>query len=167
MLDPLLFLPFIMPILAWYFDISIDIFYFLKSSLVFHIILFSSVALFCSFKKALSLLSILLYLHSSGYIFPFLPCHLLLFFPQLFVKHSMAWLTEFCKPLHQDKTVIHEGTSDNYHISISTRKHTYFPSISCSYFCVDFFPIFTPIRLYPLISNWPIIGVTWELTILK
>ena len=51
------------------------------------------------------------------------PCLLLLFFPQLFVKHYTAWLTELHKPLHHDKTVIHEGTSDNYYISISTRKH--------------------------------------------
>ena len=38
----------------------------------------------------------------------------------------MAWLTELRKPLHHDKTVIHEGTSDNYYIPISTRKHVYF-----------------------------------------
>ena len=119
---------------------SLDISYFLTSSLVFPIILFSSVFLYCSLKEAfLSLLAILLYLHSGGYIFPFLPWLLLLFFTQLFVKHYMVWLTEFHKPLHHNKTVIHEGNSDNYHIPISTRKHIYFPSISCGYFCFDFF----------------------------
>ena len=134
---------------------SLDISYFLKSSLVFPIILFSSVFLYCSFKEAfLSLLAILLYLHSGGYIFPFLPWLLLLFFTQLFVK-----------PLHHNKTVIHEGNSDNYHIPISTRKHIYFPFPVAIFVLI--FSYLYPNQALPSDLKWPRIGVSWELTILK
>ena len=61
----------------------------LKRSLVF-LILFSSISLHCSFKKAFFFFNLALLffgtLHSVGYIFPFLLCLLLLFFPQLFEK---------------------------------------------------------------------------------
>ena len=55
-------------------------------SVVFPILLFSSISLHCSLKKAY--LSLLLFgtLHSDGYIFPFLLCLLLLFFSQLFIS---------------------------------------------------------------------------------
>ena len=53
----LLFLSFIMPILAWNIHLMSPIF--LKRSLVFPILLFSSISLYCSLKKALlSLLAI-------------------------------------------------------------------------------------------------------------
>ena len=52
-----------------------------KRSLVFPILLFSSISLYCLLKKTyLSLLAILGTLHSIGYIFPFFPCLSLLFF---------------------------------------------------------------------------------------
>ena len=59
---------------------------FLMRSVVFPILLFSSISLHCSLKKAY--LSLLLFgtLHSDGYIFPFLLCLLLLFFSQLFIS---------------------------------------------------------------------------------
>ena len=80
----ILFLSFIVPIFAWNVPFVSPIF--LKRYLVFRILLFSSVSLHWSLKKALSLLAILGTLHSAEYIFPFLPYFLLLFFPQLFVK---------------------------------------------------------------------------------
>ena len=60
---------------------------FLKRSLVFTFLFFSSVSLHCPLKKVF-LFSLLFSgtLHSVRYIFPFLPCILHLFFPQLFVK---------------------------------------------------------------------------------
>ena len=54
---------------------------FLKRSLVFPILLFSSISLHCLLSLLFS--GILL---SVGYILPFLPCLLLFFFPQLFTK---------------------------------------------------------------------------------
>ena len=81
----LLFLSFIMPILALYVPLISPIV--LKRCLVFPILLFPSISLLCSFKKAfLSLLAILSNSASVGSIFLFLPCLLLLFFPQQFVK---------------------------------------------------------------------------------
>ena len=73
------FLSFILPILVSPI--------FLKRSLVFPILLFSSISLHCSVKRP-SYLSLLFSgtLHSIEYVFPFLPCFLLLFFPQLFVR---------------------------------------------------------------------------------
>ena len=60
---------------------------FLKRSLVFPIVLFSSVSLHWSLRKAfLSFLAILWILHSDGCIFPFFLCLLLLFFSHLFVR---------------------------------------------------------------------------------
>ena len=81
----LLFLSFIMHILAQ--DLSLIAPIFLKRSLVFLILLSSSIPWHYSFKKAFYL-SLLFSgtLHSAGYIFPFLPCLLLFFFTQLFVK---------------------------------------------------------------------------------
>ena len=58
---------------------------FLKRSLVFPILFFSSISFHWSLKKAfLSLLAILW--NSDAYIFPFLLCFLVLFFSQLFVR---------------------------------------------------------------------------------
>ena len=62
------FLSFVEPIFAW--NIPLVSLIFLKRSLVFLILLFSSISLHWSLKKAsLSLLSIFGTLHSDGYIF--------------------------------------------------------------------------------------------------
>ena len=64
-------LSFILPIFAW--NVPLVSLIFLKRSLVF--LLFSSISLHCSFRKAfLSLLAFFGTLHSDGYIFPFLLC---------------------------------------------------------------------------------------------
>ena len=79
------FLSFIMPILVWNVPLISPIF--LKISLVFPSLWFSSISLHYSFKKAFYL-SLLFSgsLHSVWYVFSFLPCLLLLFFPQIFIK---------------------------------------------------------------------------------
>ena len=67
------FLSFIMPIFAW--NVPLISLIFLKRSLVFPILLFSSISLHWSLRKAfLSLLVILWNLHLNRYIFPFLFC---------------------------------------------------------------------------------------------
>ena len=79
------FLSFIEPIFAW--NIPLVFLIFLKSSVVFPILLFSSISLHWWLRKAfLSLLAILRTLHSDTYIFPCLLCFSLLFFSQLFVR---------------------------------------------------------------------------------
>ena len=80
------FLSFSVPIFAWNVPLVFPIF--LKRSLVFPILLFSCSSLHCSLKKAfLSLLALFgTLLYSDRYIFPFLLCHLLLFFSQLLVR---------------------------------------------------------------------------------
>ena len=81
----LLFLYFIMPIFAWHVPLISPVF--LKRSLVFHIFCFPLFICVVHLTRP-SYLSLLFSgtLHSVGYIFPFLPCFSLLFFPQLFVK---------------------------------------------------------------------------------
>ena len=72
------FLSFIVPIFAWNFPL-VSLIY-LKKFLVFPILLFSSISLHWSLRKAfLSLLAILWTLHSDGYLFLFLLCLSLLF----------------------------------------------------------------------------------------
>ena len=77
-----------MPIFAW--NVPLISLIFLKRSLVFPILLFSSISLltFLAHWEGLSYLSLLFFgtLHSNGYIFPFLLCFSLLFFSQLFVR---------------------------------------------------------------------------------
>ena len=70
---------------------------FLKRSLVFPILLFSSVSLHWHWGR-LSYLSLLFFgtLHSNVYIFHFLLCLLLLFFPQLFVRPPQTTILPFC-----------------------------------------------------------------------
>ena len=69
---------------------------FLKRLLVFPILLFSFISLHYSLKKAfLSPLAILWKSAFSWYIFPFLPCLLLFFFPQLFVKPPQTTIFAF------------------------------------------------------------------------
>ena len=81
----LLFLSFTMPILAWNIPLISPVF--LKRFIVFPTLLFSSISLIVHFKRLLYL-SLLFSgtVHSVGYIFAFLLCLLLLFFPQLFVR---------------------------------------------------------------------------------
>ena len=84
-LRSLLFLSFILPILAWNVSLM-SVFW--EWSPVLPTLSFSSASLRCSFKKAFlsRLVQLNETLHSVGYIFPFLCCLLLLFFPQLCVK---------------------------------------------------------------------------------
>ena len=64
------FLSFIEPIFAW--NVPLVSLSFLKRSLVFPILLFSSISLHCLLRKAfLSFLTILGTLHSNGNVFPF------------------------------------------------------------------------------------------------
>ena len=70
---------------------------FLKRSLVFPILLFSSIS-FQDRWGRLSYLSLLFFgtLHSNSYIFPFLLCHSLLFFYKLFVRLPQTTILPFC-----------------------------------------------------------------------
>ena len=78
----ILLLSFIVPVFAWNFPLVSIIF--LKKSLVFPILLFSSISLHWSMRK----LSLVFFgsLYSNECIFPFLLCLLILFFSQLFVR---------------------------------------------------------------------------------
>ena len=78
------FLSFIELIFSW--NVRLVSVIFLRS-LVFPILMFSSMSLHC-FLGRLSYLSLLFFgtLHSDAYIFPFLLCFSLLFFSQLFVR---------------------------------------------------------------------------------
>ena len=77
------------PIFTW--NVPLISLIFLKRSLVFPILLFSSISLHDHWGRP-SYLSLLFFgtLHSNRYIFPFLLCLLLLFFSQLFVRPSWA-----------------------------------------------------------------------------
>ena len=89
------FLSFIVPISTWNVPLVSRIF--LKRSLVFPILLFSSVSLHWSLRKVfLSLLAILWTLHSDGYIFPFLLCLLLFYFSPLSVRPPQTTILPFC-----------------------------------------------------------------------
>ena len=70
---------------------------FLTKSLVFPILLFSSISLHWS-PRRLSYLFLLFFgtLHSNGYIFPFFLCLSLLFFSRLFVRPLQATILPFC-----------------------------------------------------------------------
>ena len=89
------FLSFIEPIIAW--NVPLVCLVFLKRSLVFPILLFYSISLHWSLKKAfLFLLAISGTLHSNGYIFPCLLCLSLLFFSQLTVRPPHIIILPFC-----------------------------------------------------------------------
>ena len=90
------FLSFIEPIFAW--NVPLVSLSFLKRSLVFPILLFSSVFFCIDHWGRLSDLSLLFFgtLHSNGYIFPFLLCLLLLFFSQLLVRPPQTTILPFC-----------------------------------------------------------------------
>ena len=88
-------LSFIEPIFAW--NVPLVALIFLKRSLVFPILLFSSISLHWSLRKAFYV-SLLFFgsLHSDGYIFPFLLCFSLLFFSQLFISLPQPAILLFC-----------------------------------------------------------------------
>ena len=89
------FLSFIVPIFAW--NIPLVFLIFLKRSLDFPILLFSSISLHWWLKR-LSYLSLLFFgnLHSNRYIFSFLLCFSLPFFSQLFVRAPQIAILLFC-----------------------------------------------------------------------
>ena len=91
----ILYLSFIEPIFAW--NVPLVSLTFLKRSLVFPIMLFSSVSLQWPLRKAFYL-SLLFFgtLHSYEYIFPFVLCFLLLFFSQLFARPPQTAILLFC-----------------------------------------------------------------------
>ena len=89
------FLSFIEPIFAW--NVPLVSLIFLKRSLVLPILLFSSISLHWSLRKAfLSLLAILWNSEFKWYTCPFLLCFLLLFFSQLFVRLLQTAILLFC-----------------------------------------------------------------------
>ena len=88
------FLSCIEHIFAW--NVPLVSLIFLKRSLVFPILLFSSISLYRSMKKAFLSLLFFWTLHSNGYIFPFLPFFWLLFFSQLFVRPPQTAILLFC-----------------------------------------------------------------------
>ena len=89
------FLSFIVPTFAC--NVPLASLIFLRKSLVFPFILFSLFFLNCSLRR-LSYLSLLFFgnMHSSGYIFPFLSCLVLLFYSQLFVRPPQTTMLPFC-----------------------------------------------------------------------
>ena len=80
-----------MPILSW--NVPLTFLLFLKRSLVFPILLFSSILCTVHLRRP-SCFSLLFsaILHSVDYMFPFLPWLLFLFFPRLFVKPPQTTL---------------------------------------------------------------------------
>ena len=103
------FLSFIKPIFAW--NVPLVSLIFLKRSLVFLILLFSSISLHWSLRM-LSYLFLLFFgtLHSDGYIFPFLLCFSLLFiliywFLKCQCSVSHAWLP----PIYLDSWTSHSS----------------------------------------------------------
>ena len=91
----IIFLSFIVPVSAW--NVPLLSLLFLKRSLVFPSLMFPSISLHWSLRR-LSYLSLLFFgtLHSDGYIFHFLLCLLLLFFPQLFVRPPQTTILPCC-----------------------------------------------------------------------
>ena len=88
------FLSFIVPIFAW--NVPLVSLIVLKRSPVFPILLFSSVSLHWSLRKAFLSLLALLWNSVDVYIFPFLLCLLLLFFLQLFVRPPQTNILHVC-----------------------------------------------------------------------
>ena len=84
-----------MPIFVW--NVPLVSLIFLKRSLVFPILLFSSIFFALNWGR-LSYLSLLFFgtLHFDGYIFPFLLCFLLLFFSKLFERPPQTTIFFFC-----------------------------------------------------------------------
>ena len=98
----LLFLSLIVPILEWNVPLVSSIF--LKTSLVFSILLISSISLHCSFKRP-SYLSVIFFgtLHSVGYTFPnqyVLFCIWVLWFSDITVKKILKFPMQKHKTYH-------------------------------------------------------------------
>ena len=85
------FLSFIVPIFVWNIPLVSPIF--LKRSLVFPILLFSSISCTYHWRRLSYLFGTL---NSNGYIFPFLFRLSLLFFSQLFVSPPQITILPFC-----------------------------------------------------------------------
>ena len=82
------------PIFAW--NVPLVSLIFLKGSLVFPILFFSSISLYWLLRKAFFPSSLFFgTLHSNGYIFPFLLYLSLLFFSQLFVRLPQTIILPF------------------------------------------------------------------------
>ena len=91
----ILFLSFIVPIFAW--NVPLVSLIFLKWSLVFPILFFSSISLHWSLRKAfLSLLAVLWNSAFKWVYLSFSPLLLVLFFPQLFVRPLQTTILPFC-----------------------------------------------------------------------
>ena len=69
---------------------------FLKRSLVFPILLFSSISLHWSLRKPFLSLLAILWNSANSYIFPFILCFSLLFLSQLFVRPPQTAILLFC-----------------------------------------------------------------------
>ena len=93
-LRSLLLLSFILPIFAWNVPLISPVF--LKRSLVFPILLFSSYFFALITEEGFLISPCYGTLHSNGYIFPFLLCLQLLFFSQLFVRPTHTTIFPFC-----------------------------------------------------------------------
>ena len=89
------FLFYIVLIFAW--NVPLVSLIFSKRSLVFPVLMFSSISLHDPWGR-LSYLSLLFFrtLHWSGNIFPFLLCFSLLFFSQIFVRSPQTTTLPFC-----------------------------------------------------------------------
>ena len=86
---------FIEPIFAW--NVPLVSLIFLKRSQVFPVLLFSSISLHWSLRKAfLSFLAILRNSAFKWYIFPFLICFSFLFFTWLFVRPPQIAILLYC-----------------------------------------------------------------------
>ena len=121
-------LSFIEPIFAWNVPLVSPIF--LKRFLVFPILLFSSITLYHSPRKAL--LSLFFgTLHSDGYIVTFLHCLSLLFFSQLFVRPLWKAILLFCISLswgwswslspvqcHEPQPIVHQALYQIYPLNL-------------------------------------------------
>ena len=89
------FLSFIEPIFAW--NVPLVSLIFLKRSLVFFILMFSSISLHWSLRKAFLVLLTILWNSAFRWIYlSFFPCLSLLFFPQLFVRPPQTTILPFC-----------------------------------------------------------------------
>ena len=87
------FLSFIVPISAW--SVPLVSLVFLRRSLGFPILLFSSIALHWSLRKTFLYLLAVLWNLAFRWLFPFLLCLLLLFFSQLFVRAPQTTILSF------------------------------------------------------------------------
>ena len=90
----LLFLSFNVPIFAWI--VPLIFLFFLKRSLIFPILLFSSISLHFSLKAFLSRLVFHWNSTFSCVYLSFSLCLSLLFFPQLFVRSPQTTILPFC-----------------------------------------------------------------------